>query len=510
MSGASVVSLHGFQCEAIDQIECEIARGVRRVLYVAPTGSGKTVVAAEITRRAASRCQRVLFLAHRREIIDQTSRKLAANGIPLGLHGIVLAGRERDLRPQAMVQVASIDTLLARGIRSETMRLPPADIIIFDESHRIRGRTREYLVSLYPDAVLLGLTATPCRGDGRGLGNIFETMIQAPQVAELIGLGFLVGARVFAPVDKDIAKGVRTEKGDYVVSALSARMNTTELVGDVVRDWLQHGERRRTVAFAVDVAHSVHIRDEFVRAGVRAEHLDGSTRLSEREAILARLGSGKTEVVSNCMVLTEGWDMPEVGCCILARPTKQLGLYRQMIGRVLRTAPGKADAIILDHAGAWHRHGLPEDHIEWTLEVDARAENRTHEARKRGEAPALRECPSCKQIMAAPPPCVHCGWEPRPRGREVDFLDGELGLVRGGRAVASAYTPADRRRWYGELVALTRQMGKKPGWAYHLYLEKFDEKPLWHWQGIESEPTPEVRSYVRSRQIAFAKSRRAA
>jgi superfamily II DNA or RNA helicase len=334
MSGSSLVNLHGFQRDAIDQIECEIARGVRRVLYVAPTGSGKTVVAAEITRRAADRCQRVLFLAHRREIIDQTSRKLAANGIPLGLHGIVLAGRERDLRPQAMVQVASIDTLLARGIRSETMRLPPADIIIFDESHRIRGRTREYLVSLYPDAVLLGLTATPCRGDGRGLGNIFETMIQAPQVAELIGLGFLVGARVFAPVDKDIAKGVRTEKGDYVVSALSARMNTTELVGDVVRDWLQHGERRRTVAFAVDVAHSVHIRDEFVRAGVRAEHLDGSTRLAEREAILARLGSGKTEVVSNCMVLTEGWDMPEVGCCILARPTKQLGLYRQMIGRV--------------------------------------------------------------------------------------------------------------------------------------------------------------------------------
>ena len=385
---------------------------MRSVIYVAPTGSGKTVVAAEITRRAVDRHQRVLFLAHRREIIDQTSRKLSANGIPLGMHGIVLAGRERDLRPQAMVQVASIDTLLARGVRSDTMQLPPADIIIFDETHRIRGRTREYLISLYPDAVLLGLTATPCRGDGRGLGNIFETMTQAPQVAELIGLGFLVGARVFAPVDKDIA--------------------------------------------------------------------------------------------------TEGWDCPEIGCCILARPTKQLGLYRQMIGRVLRTAPGKTDAIILDHAGAWHRHGLPEDHIEWTLHVDARAENRTHGARKRGEAPALRECPSCKQIMTAPPPCVHCGWEPRPRGREVDFLDGELGLVRGGRAVASAYTVADKRRWYGEFVALTRQMGKKPGWAYHLYRAKFGEKPLWHWKGIESEPTPEVRSYARSRQIAFAKSRRVA
>jgi DNA repair protein RadD len=230
-----VIALHQFQCEAVEQIEREIAHGHRKLIYVAPTGSGKTVVAAEITRRAADRHQRVLFLAHRREIIDQTSRKLAANGIPLGMHGIVLAGRERDLRPQAMVQVASIDTLLARGIRSETMPLPPADIIIFDEAHRTRGRTREHLISRYAHAALIGLTATPCRGDGRGLGNVFETMIQAPQVAELIKLGFLVGARVFAPVDKDIAKGVRTEKGDYVVAALAARMNTTELVGDVVR-----------------------------------------------------------------------------------------------------------------------------------------------------------------------------------------------------------------------------------------------------------------------------------
>jgi DNA repair protein RadD len=434
------------------------------------------------------RRQRVLFLAHRREIIDQTSRKLPANGIRLGMHGIVVAGRERDLRPQAMVQVASIDTLLARGIRSETMPLPPADLIIFDEAHRTRGRTREHLIKRYPDAALIGLTATPCRGDGRGLGNIFETMIQAPQVAELIRLGFLVGARVFAPVDKDIAKGVRTEKGDYVVSALSARMNTTELVGDVVRDWLQHGERRRTVAFAVDVAHSVHIRDD---------------------SILARLGTGETEVVSNCAVLTEGWDMPEVGCCILARPTKQLGLYRQMIGRVLRTAPGKTDAIVLDHAGAWHRYGLPEDHIEWTLDVDARAENRTHEARKRGEAPALRECPSCKQIMAAPPPCVHCGWEPRPRGRDVDFLDGELGLVSGGKANPSEYSIDEKLDWYRMLVGEALRRGKKPGWAHYLFKDKFGHE-ISPADRTAMPPTPEVSRFVQSRIIAYAKSRRAA
>jgi DNA repair protein RadD len=506
-----VITLHLFQCEAVERIESEIAHGHRKLIYVAPTGSGKTVVAAEITRRALERHQRVLFLAHRREIIDQTSRKLAANGIPLGMHGLVLAGREKDLRPQAMVQVASIDTLLARGIRSETMPLPPAELVIFDEAHRTRGRTRERLLRLYPEAALLGLTATPCRGDGRGLGNIFDKMIQAPQAAELIRLGVLVGARVFAPVDRDIAKGVRTEKGDYVVSALSARMNTTELVGDVVRDWLQHGERRRTVAFTVDVAHSVHIRDEFVRADVRAEHLDGSTPLAEREAILARLGTGETEVVSNCMVLTEGWDMPEVGCCILARPTKQLGLYRQMIGRVLRSAPGKTDAIILDHAGAWHRHGMPEDHIEWTLDVDRRAENRTQQTRQRGEAPALRECPSCKQIMAAPPPCLQCGWEPRPRGRDVDFLDGELGLVSGGRAHAQPATQAEKIIFHAELREFAKGRDYRPGWAAHKFKEKFGHFPPWDWNDRPTcEPSITTRSWIKSRQIAFAKSRSAA
>jgi superfamily II DNA or RNA helicase len=157
-------------------------------------------------------------------------------------------------------------------------------------------------------------------------------------------------------------------------------------------------------------------------AGVRAEHLDGTTPIVEREAILSRLASGETEVVSNCMVLTEGWDMPAVGCLILARPTKQMGLYRQMIGRVLRPADGKTNAITLDHSGAVYRHGLPEDHVEWTLDVDRRAENPAQAARKHGEEPCPRECPSCQTVMTIPP-CLHCGWQPAlRRGRDVDFL----------------------------------------------------------------------------------------
>ena len=140
-------------------------------------------------------------------------------------------------------------------------------------------------------------------------------------------------------------------------------MNKDKLVGDIVTHWFNYGERRKTVAFACGVGHSIHIRDEFRRSDVRAEHIDGHTPLDERAAILAKLAVGDTDVVTNCMVLTEGWDMPDIGCCILARPTKSMGLFRQMVGRVLRPAPGKIDAIVLDHSGAVFRHGLPEDRV---------------------------------------------------------------------------------------------------------------------------------------------------
>jgi DNA repair protein RadD len=347
-----VITLHQFQQDAVAEIERHIAEGRRKLLLVAPTGSGKTVIASELIRRWVAQYRRVLFLAHRREIIDQTGAKLTANGVR---HGIIMAGISP--RPMEAVQVASIDTLLVRGVRSNAMNLPPADLVIFDEAHRARGRTREHLISLYPEAALLGMTATPCRGDGRGLGNLFDVMIEAPQVAELIVGGYLVKSRVYAPVNPDL-KGVRIEKGDYVISQLAGRMNTERLVGDIVEHWHKHGEQRRTIAFAVDVAHSVAIRNQFLGAGVRAEHLDGETPLPERADILARLASGETKVVSNCMVLTEGWDCPPVGCAVLARPTKQMGLFRQMVGRVLRPADDKPDAVILDHSGAVFRHGL--------------------------------------------------------------------------------------------------------------------------------------------------------
>ena len=212
-------------------------------------------------------------------------------------------------RPLERVQVASISTLWTRAFRSEAMERPPADLLVIDECHHCPANTYRKIIDSYPDAILIGLTATPCRGDGRGLGGIFDIIVESPQVSALIDMGHLVKTRVYAPLDPDL-RGVQTRIGDYVESQLADRMDRPKLIGDIVTHWHKYGERRKTVAFAVNVQHSIHIRDEFIKSGVRAEHIDGTTPKPERDAALARLASGETELVTNCMVLTEGWDMP--------------------------------------------------------------------------------------------------------------------------------------------------------------------------------------------------------
>jgi len=510
--GVQITNLRPYQSEVLEYIEQAIADGHRRILIVLPTGAGKTVCAAEVIRRFNERGLFSLFLAHRREIIGQTSQRLTEHGMPLGAHGIIMAERACDLRPQARIQVASIDTLLARGVRTKAMKLPAADLVVFDEAHRARGRTREGLLQLYPNAIWIGLTATPCRGDGRGLGNLFDALVLGPQVADLTKIGALVPVKIFAPVFRDIAKGVDAAKGDYIISALAKRMNTAELVCNVVRDWPQHGEPRRTVAFSVDVAHAISIRDEFLRAAVRVEYVSGETPVAEREAILARLASGETEVVANCMVLTEGWDCPPVSCAILARPTKQLGLYRQMVGRILRPAEGKTDASILDHAGAIWRHGAPSDDIAWTLEVDKKAVNISAAERKRGDASELACCPECSAILQGKPPCWSCGWSPKRHGRDIDFIDGELGLVVvNGGVQAPIYDESTRTEFFQQLRSIQQTRGYKKGWAAHKFKDKFGHFPPWAYNDLPPlTPTAGLLSWVRSRNIAYAKARAAA
>lgn len=496
-----MVALRGYQRDVIERVGAAVAAGRHRILLVAPTGSGKTVVGAELVRLAVARRERVLFIAHRRELVQQASAKLHANGVD---HGIIQAGF--PTRPGEPVQVASVQTLLARAIRGSAIEMPEAGLLIVDEAHHARARTYRRIVDACPGAVVLGLTATPCRGDGRGLGNVFEVMVECPPVPDLIGLGYLVATKVYAPTEPDLT-GVRIERGDYVEKQIAAVMDRPALIGDVVTHWHRLAERRRTVVFASGVAHSVHLRDEFRRSGVWAEHIDGSTPSDERDGILARLARGEVEVVSNAMVLTEGWDCPEVGCLVLARPTRSVALFRQMVGRAMRTAPGKSDAILLDHAGAVFQHGLPEEPVAWTLDTDRRAENPAQTARANGQAARLTNCPECAAVRWAGKPCSVCGWRPVPRPAAVDVADGELGRVQNGRAQGHAHSAAEQLRFFRQLLWMANERGYKHGWAAHKFKEKFGAWPTWRTAPPEA-PDDAVRSWVRSRQIAWAKAQR--
>jgi DNA repair protein RadD len=488
-----MTDLRSYQAEAVDKIE-----QTKSALYVLPTGGGKTVIASAVIERVVQRSERVLVLTHRREILKQTSLKLPIE------HGLIQAGLNIDL--QYRVQVASVQTLWARCMRTDKLSLPAANLIIIDEAHHVGARTWRLILDEYPNARRLGLTATPCRSDGHGLGNYFDDLIEGPQIPELIAAKHLVPTIYYAPADPDL-HGVETRQGDYVVSQLADRMNRNDLVGDIVSNWHKLAQRRKTLVFCVDVAHSVHVKDEFVKSGVRAEHVDGSTPKTERDAILARLASGDTEVVCNCMVLTEGFDLPAIGCIVLARPTKQLGLFQQMAGRGLRPAPGKSNLLLIDHSGAVFRHGLLEDKIAWTLDITKAAKNQAHESHNQQATSRLIECSQCGALRKGGQPCSNCGFLPKRRPDAIVFREGELARVDRSGVVRSS-DPNERMCWHAMLTYIANMRGYKPGWTAYKYREKFGTWPAAR-TIAPREPSAEVLSWVRSRDIAWAKRQEA-
>lgn len=419
------MDLREYQLDAIEALRSQVRAGKKRVLLQAPTGSGKTVVAAEIIRSAVSKGSTVLFVAHRRELIFQSCDKLQRFGIG---HGVLLSGHE-EIRPGEQVQVASLATLWARCVKRERIELPPADLIVFDEAHRSCAPTYQELLSRYPDAVVLGLTATPARKGGQGLGAYYQALVKAVGAKRLIAEGYLVPTRILAPYRPDL-RGLRVTGGDFAKDDLNERMDKQELVGSIVDTWVAHAENRQTLVFASGVQHSVHLRDRFRAAGVRAEHVDGKSTNEERRMLIASLLSGDIQVITNCDVFTEGTDMPIVSCAVLARPTKSLVRYLQMAGRISRPSPesGKVDALLLDHSGNVYRHGFPDDEIAWELEKGKKAKNVDLSA---GRSVPIT-CPQCHLVYRAANVCPNCGYRRKVSPKAVQTREGHLVEVRRG------------------------------------------------------------------------------
>jgi DNA repair protein RadD len=484
-------TLRPYQSNAIAQIDAALAQGHKSPLVVAPTGSGKTVIAGDLIRREADAGKRVLFLAPRRELIQQASRKLDDVGVP---HGIILAGDKRQ-NLYCSVQVASIDTLRARQHKLEML---DPHIVVVDEAHLYVTEIRQKLLNRW-DVPRIGLTATPCRKDGRGLGEIFDSMIQVATVAELTEQGHLVPARYFSIAEPDLSR-VSTVAGDYHNAELAGAM--LQLVADVPRTWLERAGGRRTAVFAVNVAHSVALRAEFSALGISAEHVDGGTPTIEREAIFRRFASGETQVLCNCQIASIGFDLPALDCIQLARPTKSLGMYLQMLGRGLRPSPGKTDCLVLDHSGAVHRHGFAHDERFWTLEGHADMA-RTKAVRERSEGKEIT-CPECTAVYTGGRQCPECGHYIKPRGKMIETIDGDL--VEIGAHLKPE--EQDRLAFYLELRGYAEQHNYKPGFAAHKFKEKYGGGfPPWAWNDLpHAAASLETRNWIKSRRIAFAKA----
>jgi superfamily II DNA or RNA helicase len=473
-----------------------------------PTGAGKTVIAAALIEDAVNSGQRVLFLAHRRELVHQASRKLLAVGVD---HAIMM-GQESSAYIGQRCIVGSVPTVHACCIRSQRVELPPADLIFFDEAHHTRARTYVETRHAYADAKIIGLTATPARGDGRGLGgDLFSDLVRVPTYRRLIEHGYLVPSVVYAPVNPNL-QGVKTtfgrDGGDYAAGQLEAAMNTNKLVGGIIEHWFALGEDRPTIVFTAGVRHSAHLRDEFLAAGVEAEHLDAGTPLEDRKRILAGFRAGDVKVLCNCQILVEGFDEPLASCLVLARPTKLITMYRQMAGRVLRPYPGKVDARVLDHSGAVYRHGFPDDEVSWTLSPDDHAVNESAAARAAGShRRELTTCPQCTAVRLEGDGCHVCGWKPAAIPVHLEVAEGRLGQVQRDRSVHDL--PHDEIGFYRELLHIAANRRWKRGAAAHRFREKFGRFPPWGWNDQEPKaPSPATIAWVRSRSIAYAKATR--
>lgn len=476
-------SLRPHQIEALSQLKRSILAGNKRPLVQAPTGFGKTILAAAITEGAMLKGNRVVFVVSALSLIDQTVQAFWREGITDV--GVIQA--DHTLTDWSKpIQVASVQTLQRR-------RLPDADVVVIDEAHRWFKFYGDWMKRPnWRDVPFIGLSATPWT---RGLGKHYDDLIVAATTADLIEAGYLAPFRVFAPSHPDLT-GVRTVAGDYHEGQLSEAMNKDALVADVVDTWLKLGEDRPTLVFGVDRAHAKHLQQLFERRGVPCGYQDAFTDNAERAQIRDAFQAGRLKVVCNVGTLTTGVDW-DVRCIVIARPTKSEMLYTQIVGRGLRTAPGKQDCLILDHSDTTLRLGFVTDiHHD---KLDDGAERQPKKPEERVRLP--KECPKCAYLK--PPKvstCPSCGFKPEKQSN-VEHEDGELVELT---PKAQKADKATKQLWYSAFLRIAHERGYKPGWAANQYRGKFGVWPR-GLREISTDPPDEVRSYVKAQLIRFAK-----
>jgi DNA repair protein RadD len=426
-----------------------------------PTGGGKTVCFSYLTERLLTANLRVALLAHREELLEQISGTLTQFN---ARHGVLGAGASYDRQLRA--HVASVFTLARRLDRVEV-----PDYVIVDEAHHaIAGSTWGKVIAAWraanPRLRIIGVTATPERLSGEGLGETFDTMVQGPTTAELIELGRLSPYRMFAPAQPVDLSGIGKRGGDFIRAASEAAIDKPKITGDAVAHYRKLCDGAPAVAFCVSVAHAEHVAEQFRAQGYRSTSIDGKMDKVMRRSLVQDFRRGAINVLTSCDLISEGFDLPGIVGAILLRPTHSLALYLQQVGRALRVAPGKDAALLLDHVGNSARHGMPDDPRAWSLLGRDESARKT----KAGEA-ACRQCPQCFATSpAAAAKCRECGNVFPVQAREVEQVDGELAEIEVARMKREANRELGMSKTVEALVALGRMRGLKnpEGWALNV------------------------------------------
>ena len=485
--------LRPYQERAIGMLRDSIRGGKHRPLMVLPCGSGKSVIYAQVIKSVADNKKKILWLVHRRNLVYQMLGILKEHfGIQAS---VIMAGVKPDL--DNPIQLCTLQTY-SRRLNIDAIAFNKffvdADVVLHDEAHRSISKTSQNILKLYKDKIIMGCTATPVRADGRGLGEVYNNILDIAGIKELTGGGYLAPARYFVPVSIDL-DGVKVSMGDYVAKQLDERVNKSRLIGDIVENWLAHGENRKTLVFCVNVRHSIAVMEAFQRAGVPAGHLDARSSDEERDEMFARMERGDITVLCNVAVYQEGLDVPDISCIIMARPSKSLGLVRQCLGRGLRPSNGKRDCIFFDHGGVIYEHGLLTDEIAWSLDGTKQAWAKKAPPKER--APV--KCRVCHLVFEGSRVCPDCGTPCKTFSKDVDTLEAELAEVN----EMVKKTSADKRRYLGMLKFWVDQKGHNPKMVIAKYKTRYG---VWPGNGIRDvEPIPPDQAFLNLMRHDFIK-----
>jgi len=487
--------LRDYQDVALGSVVNAFEQGINRIMLQAPCGFGKTQTAAHLIDWYLERDKKVVFVAPRLTLIDQVVDAFEAEGFA-GRIGVIQGSHHMTDWDQPL-QVASLQTLTRR-------KTPDFDLAIVDEAHMTSEKFLRWIREA-KDMQVLGLSATPWRP---GLGKDYDHLIIAETTKGLIEKGYLTDFTVYAPTMPDLTK-VRTTAGEYNQMDLSKAVNKTAIIGDLVIHYQKLGNNRPAICFCVDREHAKHVQQRFSEAGIVTGYVDCFTDEQDRRDLIQNFRNGSVQVICNVGVLTTGFDAPEAACMIDAAPTQSLILHVQKTGRVLRTAPGKKDALILDHAGNTIRHGIVKD-INITSMCDGSAESRAKRKKKEKTELGPRVCKSCSAVMAySDQQCPQCGTPVR-KYTTLIHIDDELQKIGSVKIVDHKIVAELMKNFFAEVSYIAREKGYRDGWAAYKFKERFGDWP--NKLGVDTRimvrrpPSLETLNYVRSKNIAYAKA----